>query len=180
MSVNQNKERAMSILLDESFKHVQNKLKKIHGDIARKNASIRGISATYFVYDGIIYPNNQTHTTSTGYIPPLHYSLLEEFDKTTRMMEEAGYTTIKNFFIAILENARHPKVLEELLPQVLVNKLRTEFGDEFVSVSQGNWDNMQSESLELANKRIIHVKENFEECIVMLRNLLMDKLLLQV
>lgn len=173
---NKLKDDALQHLMKETFGHVQNNLDEYYRVLAQKNAAIRGVHATHFLYEGDVYPSKPENLVRG--VPNLHWSLQEEFDSSTSWMQEAGYYYIKNYFSAVLSLSSNSVVLEALLPNVLVSELKQEMTEaEFHIINHG----------ELARRDFIqdtldgveNIREHYATTIVKLREVLMDKLLLQ-
>lgn len=183
-SINSLKDKALQILITESFRYINQQTHHGHVELARKNAKLRSVTANYFTYNGYIYPN----TTSTGesvrltnvIAPSLHYSLYEEFDGLTKQMEKAGSVEISNYFRAVLSYSVNGIVLDELLPGILVSHLRGDFTVEEFSLINDGLSDVKSrwEPIEVTRQNILDIKNHYANTISLLRSMLMDKLLM--
>lgn len=179
-SCHQLKAKAVEILLEETFSCVDKIVHEAHVIIARKNAQLRNNNTSFFIYEGTIYPKCSSNIPVRS--QPLHYSLLEELDQANAIKDKADFTGIKNYFTAVISQSFYGSVLDALLPGVLVTQLREKFSnEEFSAINRGTnhastpplWD------IETVREGIVRIQSHYQDTIIHLRHLLMDKLLLQ-
>lgn len=183
-SVNSLKERAFQFLLKETFTHIYQAAHDDYVLLARENAHIRQVNASFFTYMGEIYPKKTENGSSIANVqvlaPPLHYSLLASFDTISDRIANAGYTEMTNLFTAILSQSINGIVLDALLPDVLINILKQEFTlEEYALINHGLSQHQHSwQPLEVTKQNIQEIKTHYASSLLLLRGLLMDKLLL--
>lgn len=190
-SVNVLKDKALQILLTESFRYINQLAYEEQFALAQANARVRGVTASFFMYAGDIYPDKTKNGESVRLVnvvaPPLHYSLYEEFDAINKRSVHAGIMDVSNYFRAVLSYSVNGIVLDELLPAVLVNALKGEFTDEeFSLINYGVYTAQIPrimaitgwEPIEATRKTIEDIKRHYANTILILRDQLMNKLLL--
>jgi hypothetical protein len=110
----------------------------------------------------------------------LHYSLISELDTINNLTAQADYYYVKNFFIACISQSSNGIVLDNLLPLTLVNALKQALPQHiFKMIDTGVYDDLKQEPLSITQQNIQKIKEHYATTISTIRNLLMDKLLLQ-
>lgn len=170
---------AVEILLDETFRHVHEIAHEQYQAIGKTNAQLLLVATTRFIHKGVIYPSTPTSSYQGG-IPTLHYSLISELESINKLVISADYHAIKNFFVAAISQSHNGIVLDGVLPAVLVNTLRAKFIEyEFKSIDMGICDGLKPEPLSTTQQNIQLIKDHYASTISTIRNLLMDKLLLQ-
>lgn len=180
LSCNTLKEHALQALMEETFSHVSQSVNEAHGSLAQENDVIRKTNMGFYMHNGKIFPQKQDKKLTSGRIPSLHYSLFENFGTIEGLWEKAGYTAIRTYFVTVLSNSFNSVVLEAMLPDILINKLRSEFSTlEFKLLNQGFHDGEPVESVGETWENVYKIKEHYQQTIVHLRNTLMDNLLLQ-
>lgn len=179
--VNSLQEDAVDFLLEETFEHINSIMHEQYKELGRRNAELCHKFETRFIYNGVIYPPNDIRTIPYGSkLPALHYSLLSELDTINRTIAQSDYHYIKNFFIAAVGQSHNAIVLDELLPSVLVSALKLRFNRTSYNIlDTGICGNLQQEPISTTRANIEKIKSHYADTISMLKNLLMDKLLLQ-
>jgi len=186
---NQLKERALNILLTETFSYVEQNMHNAYIQLAIENKKVKGITqhgnTVFFMYQGCVYPKYtpgglpvQTFRVNA---PILHYSLIEKFDQIQCNLDTSGYTSIKNFFSIVLSRSFNNIVLDTFLPTILITKLRKELTDEEYRIIDAGSAHPLSipESIEQTQQQINMIKEHYHNSINLLRELLMERFLLQ-
>lgn len=170
---------AVDMLLDETFRHVNATAQEQYQAIGKTNAKLLLVATTCFLHKGVIYPSTAT-SPHQGNIPTLHYSLISELESINKLAAQADYHAIKNFFVAAISQSHNGIVLDSVLPAVLANTLRSRFTEhEFKSIDMGLCDGLKPEPLSTTQQNIQKIKDHYASTISTIRNLLMDKLLLQ-
>jgi hypothetical protein len=181
VSINGLKTTAVNALMDETFTHIRNAQHRAYVELAEKNSDLRVTTATFFMYGGITYPKksvNGTPVSANINCPPLHYTLAQKLEETNAMPEDAGWTRMRNYFIAILDASANGLVLKAFLPEVLIGRLKKDFGElTFNRIDVGIAETWYSP--EVTEEMIANIKEHYTDMAPALRELLMDKLLLQ-
>ena len=192
--VNQLKDKALRILLKEAFSYIDEGMYREYTVLAKDNAKMQNIrhpdKVLFFSYNGQTFPRH----TPTGasvltvhvHAPPLHYSLIATMKKITALRENAGYTSIKNYFSAVLAHSYNNMVLDACLPTLLLSKLQAmltpeeyamiDFGGTVTAdpVSQKKYQDPETTQANL------HMLQNhYAKAIIKLKNLLMERFLLQ-
>lgn len=167
------KAEALDILMKETFSIINNNIKIQSALIGKKNAEIQGIANNSFIYNQEGFPENFQHYM---YLT-LHHSLTREMDKLLETRNDDSYTAIKNFFIAILNIVDQGIYLNQVLPEVLVSALSSKLTTyEFKCLNFGDTLNHNKD----ATDRIIEdIKIHYAKTITLLKNILMEKLLIQ-
>jgi len=186
---NQLKERALNILLTETFSYVEQNMYNAYVQLAIENKKVKGITqhgnTVFFMYQGCVYPNSTPGGLPIQTIrvnaPILHYSLIEKFDQIQHSLEISGYTSIKNFFSIVLSSSFNKIVLDTFLPTILITKLRKEFtNEEYNVIDTGSINPLKvPEPIEQTHQQIKMIKEHYHDSINLLRELLMERFLLQ-
>lgn len=170
---------AVDILLDETFRHITATAHEQYQAIGKTNAQLLFVRETRFLHKGKVYPTAPVNSYQGG-IPTLHYSLISELESINKLVTSADYHAIKNFFVAAISQSHNGIVLDGVLPAVLVNTLRAKFIEyEFKSIDMGICDGLKPEPLSTTQQNIQLIKDHYASTISTIRNLLMDKLLLQ-
>ncbi|RLB94683.1 MAG: hypothetical protein DRH26_00580 [Deltaproteobacteria bacterium] len=176
---NELKEKSIDILIKETFQHIADMKQEAYINLARENARLRQIDSKYFFYNGLIYPKTVSNNTPPKVIN-LHFSLMDEAEKIENKEVDSGYHQIKNYFVAVITHSYNGLVLKELLPKPLINKLRNKLSiEDFDFVDQGVLGNNAYEPKVITMGNIAMIKNHYAETIILLREILMDKLLLQ-
>jgi hypothetical protein len=183
-SINSLKELAHQVLMKKSFRYINKLACEEFTELASKNAKLRGVTTSFFLCNGDIYPKDLVREFTLATIPlapALHYTLFEEFDDIVKRSNETGTNEISNYFRAVLSNSTNGIVLDELLPTILVNHLREFFDDREYELINFGVSNLQSrwEPITATRKNIEDIKNHYVTTINILRNLLMNKFLLQ-
>jgi hypothetical protein len=181
LTLNMLRNHAVLLLMEETFTHVRNAQHRAYVDLAELNADIRDTPANFFMYGGIIYPKttpNGTPRPRNVMSPPLHYSLVQILDETNSMIEDAGWTRMKNYFIAIFGVSANGLVLKAFLPEILIAKLQKDLDAVGFKLIDHGPINVTVDP-ELTKESITNIKEHYADMAPALRELLMDKLLLQ-
>jgi len=178
------KAKAHRILLEETFIHIEQDLDERYFNLAKDSAIARGTTASFFMYNGEVYPKRTTNGTVIRTVkvvaPPLHYSLYDRFSEIAKYAQQINRTSVANFFSAVLSLSAHEIVLDELLPSVLTGVLRQKLGSDAYQFLNAGHPPFQkrTESLELTKANIVKIKEHYAETISYLREILVEQLLL--
>lgn len=181
---------ALAALLKETFSHFAQHVRQKHIDLVHKNNLIRGTSASYFMHNGFLYPTETPEGLSTIGMqmraPPLHWSLTGELEQVAKIGREFQYNYIKNFFSDVLSISANGMVLDALLPPVLVDAIRKEFTqrEDFETLNHGvEWQfgvaPAKAKPDDAVQADIEHLQYHYEDAIMKVRELLMEKLLLE-
>lgn len=166
--------QAQTLLCKEVFAYVDKMTNEAFAQLARENSKIRGCAASHFMYQGAIYPDH----SQGGTYAMLHVTLYDTFDEIVRQRKDSGREEIKNFFSAVLNISANGIVLDALLPTILVNSLKKEFDEPIYKIiNQGSPDHWVS--IETTRTNIIAIKHHYAKTIERLREILMEKFLLQ-
>lgn len=185
---NQLKNIALTILMEETFSYVEQNAYNAYIQLALENKKIRGIpqhgQSVFFMYQGTVYPNKTPGGLGIQNIrvnaPILHWSLIDKFDAITKTVDSSDRTTIKNFFSAVLNHSFNNIVLDTFLPTVLITKLRKEMHEvEYHAINFGSKTVEPYEPIEQTQKNINMIKEHYHDAIDRLKELLMERFLLQ-
>lgn len=122
--------RAIDILNKAMFSHIEKINEEDYRALANSNSAKLNIPmANFFLYDGCIYPQTSPNGVPIRGVrvtaPPLHYSLIEQFDEIRKRVSAAGQNEFTNFFISVISISAHEMVLSEVLPTVLLNALKS-------------------------------------------------------
>jgi len=185
-SINSLKEMALRVLTTEAFRYINQVAYQDYQELAGQNAKLRGVTASYFTYNGTIYPNTTRNGETVRLVnvvaPALHYSLYEAYDGIVRRTTTAGTIEVSNYFRAVLSASANGIVLDELLPAILVGHLRGEFLAAEYAIIDGDISGTQPhhwEPIETTRRNIEAIKEHYAHTIAILRDQLMNKLLLE-
>jgi hypothetical protein len=173
--------RAVDILLAETFRHINSTAQELYQSLGKANARLLYTSETRFINKGIVYPPTNVSTIPYGsQIPTLHYSLLNELDTINRLVAQADYYYVKNFYAAVISQSHNSIVLDGLLPSILVNALKLALPThDFKSIDMGVYVGVSQEPLSVTQQNIQKIKDHYHNTITTIQHLLMDKLLLQ-
>jgi hypothetical protein len=182
--INYAKGKALCILMEEAFSYIEDMKYNEHVIIAKNNALVRKVSAEFFMYKGGVYPTKDRNGTSIKTVaviaPPLHFSLMQEFDDLEQLNEKADKTVIKNFFIEVLSKSCNGIVLKEFLPSVLITRLKGALANgDYHAIDFGTLEGKPIEDVEITKMHIAHIQKHYGEVVTILRNLLMERFLLQ-
>lgn len=176
--------KAHRILLEETFIHIEQDLDERFFNLAKDSSVARGVTASFFMCNGEIYPKRSVNGTvirnTRVFAPPLHYSLYDRFSEITRYMQQIDRTSVANFFSAVLSVSANNVVLDELLPSVLTGTLRQKLGSDAYTLLNAGHNHFQrsTEPLEVTKANIFKIKEHYAETISYLRETLVEQLLL--
>jgi len=186
--INQIKQRAREILLKETFSYIDKKMYNAYSVLAKENAQVLGLRhperILFFLQNGTVYPNRtpngQSVYTLQVLAPILHYTLIDRMHKIQSTLEDAGYTQVKNFYSAIISNSFNNIVLDTFVPQVLLSKLKDELYEaEYKVIDLGSMNQTPAQSIRITECNIQMIKEHYRETIVLLKDILMERFLLQ-
>jgi hypothetical protein len=166
--------QALTFLCDEVFTYIDQTINESFTVLAKENAKIRGCNSSHFMYKGTIYPKYP----KTGNYSMLHVSLYSTLDEILKQEQESGKEDIKNFFSAVLSASANGIVLDALLPTILVNSLKRsmpELAYQSIDKSPPN----KIISIDTTRTDIIAIKIHYAKTIERLREVLMEKMLLQ-
>jgi len=176
MHINQLKANVASCLTTYVFQHIYDELQEGYLDLAAENACLQKKAVTAFLYKGEVYPKQ---TRLSRHVAPLHPTLHSKFHKLNTKLEEAGYTTVKNFLSVVINASAHNIVLTALLPSVLVENLKEMLTpEEFNAVNLGSFAPPLLR-LQVTQKHIASIKEGHKEGAKKLREVMMTNLLLR-
>lgn len=178
---------AHRLLLKETFAHIEQQQIEAYRDLARESARLNNTQALFFMYNGMVFPEVSPNGTPIRGVhakaPPLHYSLIEQFDTINGMRSNDMVYRISNFFSEVLEASCNNIVLEALLPPVLVGHLSSKLtAVAFTALNRGyatEYKPSELPSVDTTKKRISEIKSNYSAALEHLRHLLMDQLLLK-
>ena len=179
--VNKMKAEAVALLLEETFTHVRQSLIERYTALGKENAKLLNVQEVRFMYAGEVYPNRDVPTIPYGSrIPALHYSLLGDLETINKAMSQENYHYVKNFFVAVIGQSQNGIVLNKLLPAILIDSLKSKFtATGFKVVDTGVYGELKQEPIFITEQNIQELKNHYQATIVVIRNLLMDKLLSQ-
>lgn len=184
--VNHLRQVALQVLLDDTFSYVQNKMRHAYRDLARQNGFHLFAQHTceFFMYDGDIYPDQTRDGIKTQNVnvfsPPLHPQFFIQFDQIFRTLEDHNYNLIKNLYTAVLSNSHNRMVLKEFLPSTLLGNLQNALGHaDFYALDFGTTDRIAMEHENQTRENIQRLKEHYHGAIQKIKELLMERLLLQ-
>lgn len=183
--LNQLRTEALGVLLNETFRCVEQQMHEGFVALAAKNAQMRNMKAQFFTTHGEVFPTKTPNGASITGIrvtaPPLHFTLIEEFDNIRAIKQRSNFTAIKNFYGDVLTISRNGIVLDALLPAVLVSSLRKKFNPgDYRRLDHGQSPHQYAvEPIETTQENIQKIKDHYQFTIITLRDLLMDNLLLQ-
>jgi len=164
--------QALTFLCDEVFTYIDQTINESFTVLAKENAKIRGCNSSHFMYKGTIYPKYP----KTGNYSMLHVSLYSTLDEILKQEQESGKEDIKNFFSAVLSASANGIVLDALLPAILVSSLKRstpELAYQTINMSD-KWI-----PIETTRTDIVAIKIHYAKTIERLREVLMEKMLLQ-
>lgn len=186
MSTNSYKHLALNHLLNETFSHIHQQQYKQYTALAQTNSQIQKThvkNVQFFMYNGIIYPPRTKGGLSvtsqvTVFAPPLHPTLNKKFETIQEMDKAAGYNSIRNFFISVLNASCNNIVLDKFIPSILLTSLQKRLGEEeFKILNYGVF--MLDEPIETTKGNIKKIEEHYADSIVLFRELLIQQFLLQ-
>lgn len=185
---NQLKNIALTLLMQETFSYVEENAYNAYIQLAIENKKVKGITqhgkSVFFMYQGTVYPNKTPGGLGVQNIrvnaPVLHWSLIDKFDEISKLVNSSDRTMIKNFFSAVLNHSYNSIVLDIFLPTVLITKLRKEMHEvEYHAINFGSKTVNPYEPIEQTRANIVMIKEHYSEAINKLKELLMERFLLQ-
>jgi hypothetical protein len=179
-TINSLREMAHQQLMNESFRYIQQVETEGLKELAIRNGIIRKTSAKHFFYLGEIHPQEPVTAApmNNANAPPLHYSLYEDYDNIMKRSGDSGIIDVSNYFRAVLSYSNNGIVLDALLPSILVNHLKEFFTD--IEYDFINYGGALSErpSMDETKKNIEDIIQHYKGAIAILREMLMNKLLL--
>ena len=192
LSVNQLKSKALHILLDFAFSYTRQQMYLAYTALAHTNAKIQGAAFnTFFAFKGVVYPDKTpTGVSITNTIvksTPLHYSLLEQKTQIDRMLDDAQFTSIRNFLAEVLKESYNGIVLEELLPHFLISELQAKLSEEeYTAINDGTsplapplGDKFTGPTVEETLQSIQRIKQHYQRADTQLKRLLTERFFLQ-
>lgn len=186
MSILRIQENALKSLMAEVFSNVRIKVREAHEEVVKENNTLRGCSSRYCLFDGEVFPRHspsgfENARLKLPNVPSVHYSLIEKLDAADRIFDDYDETYVKNYFIAVLSMSTAGMVLNQLLPVVLVNELKSVLGSyDYDKLDYGEDRTRITEDRKSEIQNAIEsTREVYATAITKLRMVLMDKLLLE-
>jgi len=187
-TISQLKYKALGILLKETFSYIDQKMYKAYTALAVESAQLQGRprpqDALFFMYQGTVYPDRTPNNTSVAGLRvnalPLHYSLTAKLKEIQNMLESSDYVMIRNFFSAVLLHSYNSVVLNTFLPHILLSALQKEFtAEEYAAIDCGTEPSAPTISPETTQNDIHMIQTHYTKAMEQLKNILMERFLLQ-
>jgi len=197
ISVMDIQQKALKILLKDTFSLIHDKQYKAYTDLAKENASLHKLHrperVLFFTYKGDVYPSCTPNGVSVKklivHAPILHHSLFTKMKETAGLLDHSQYNSIRNFFIAVIKESNYGIVLNEFLPNVLIHALQKELDkNEYLVLNQG--DALEpgttgisglalKTTIEETKQCIQNIHQHYHKTEKQLKNILMERFLLQ-
>jgi hypothetical protein len=188
-------QKALKILLKDTFSLIYDKQYKAYSALAKENAILHNMRyperILFFTYGGDIYPNCTPNGTPVNKLivlaPFLHHSLFTKRKEIADLLDHSQYNSIRNFFIAVLKESNYGIVLNTFLPNVLINVLQKELDkNEYLVLNYGDALEPGTTGLsgfkttvEETKQHIENIHQHYDKTKEQLKNILMERFLLQ-
>lgn len=188
-------QKALKILLKDTFSLIHDKQYKAYSALAKENAILHNMRyperILFFTYKGDTYPNCTPNGTPVNklkvHAPFLHYSLFTKRKEIEDLLDHSQYNSIRNFFISVLKESNYGIVLNAFLPNVLINTLQKELDkNEYLVLNYGDALEPGTTGLsgfkttvEETKQRIENIHQHYGKTEEQLKNVLMERFLLQ-
>lgn len=182
------KNKALTLLLKETFSHRDQNAYHDYVQLAIENKKVKGITqhgkTVFFMYQGTVYPDRTPDGLNIKTIkvnaPVLHWSLIEKLDNINKLVNSSDRITIRNFFASVLSSSFNKIVLDTFIPNILISDLRKEFSNyQYDLIDFGSETRTPFEPIEVTQQKIVEIQQHYAGAIILLKDILMERFLLQ-